>query len=52
MPMIEVTRMQCTKCEKSWNERHEMIGTASIHMNVDAQDAILPALWTRSRLRR
>ena len=26
MLMIEVMRMKCTKCKKSWNERPEMIG--------------------------
>ncbi|WP_172137181.1 ISL3 family transposase, partial [Adlercreutzia sp. ZJ473] len=41
MLMIEVTRMICPKCGKTWNESHEMIGTASIHMSVDVQDLIL-----------
>ncbi len=34
MLMIEVTRMICPKCRKTWNETHEMIGSASIHMCV------------------
>ena len=47
MLMIEVTRMQCTKCKKSWNERHEMVGMASIHMSVDVQDAISAGLMDK-----
>uniref|UniRef100_UPI0013EDA0CA ISL3 family transposase n=1 Tax=Adlercreutzia sp. ZJ242 TaxID=2709409 RepID=UPI0013EDA0CA len=41
MLMIEVTRMICPKRGKTWNETHEMIGSASIHMSVDVQDLIL-----------
>lgn len=41
MLMLEVTRMRCAECGKTWNESHEMVGTASIHMTVDVQDAIL-----------
>lgn len=51
MPMIETTRMQCTKCKKSWNEHHEMIGTASIHMSVDAQDAISASLMDKKSVK-
>ena len=49
--MIEVTRMQCTKCKKTWNEHHEMIGTASIHMTKDVQDAILVDLMDKKSVK-
>lgn len=49
--MVVVARMQCAKCKKSWNERHEMVGTASIHMSVDVQDAILVDLMDKKSVK-
>ncbi|WP_255464119.1 MULTISPECIES: ISL3 family transposase [unclassified Adlercreutzia] len=51
MLMIEVTRMICPKCKKTWSESHKMIGGASIHMSVDVQDLILMDLMDKKSVK-
>ena len=51
MLTLQVTRMACTECGKTWNEKHDLIGDASIHMSVDVQDAIMIDLANKESVR-